>query len=103
MGPEDTFRNVGAVAIFSGKFAKENNGSIFDETYINGIEDVDFSLRATNSKVELFTINYRIGTYIGATLGGFTSNRTLREIANLAYFNYKISNGLLLIPNHSKN
>ncbi|MEM0133941.1 MAG: hypothetical protein QXU18_01755 [Thermoplasmatales archaeon] len=102
-GPEDTFRNVGAVAIFSGKFAEENNGSIFDETYINGIEDVDFSLRAANSKVELFTINYRIGTYIGATLGGFTSNRTLREIANLAYFNYKISNGLLLIPDHSKN
>ncbi|MCL5789184.1 MAG: hypothetical protein M1290_01810 [Candidatus Thermoplasmatota archaeon] len=92
------FRNVGGFVIFNRKLAEEKQGNIFDETYINGTEDVDFSLQIAGANIKVNTINYKIGCHIGASLGKSTSNRTLRDIITLAYFNQKISEGSLKLP-----
>ena len=99
---EGKFRNVGAVLILSSSLVKAMGGMIYDENFINGTEDVDFSLRALDEKIPSYSINFRLGTYIGASLGKSASCRTLREIANLAYLNYKISAGIIHIPKNTR-
>ena len=95
---EYRLRNIGSIVIFSAALAFDTGGIIFDENFINGTEDVDFSVRVMNEKVCLYNVNFKIGSYIGGTLGKSTSNRTLREVVNIAYLNYKISKGMVLIP-----
>jgi len=54
------FLNIGDFSIFSGKFINMREGSLFDETYINGVEDFDlsYSLYTNNSKYKF--IDYTI-------------------------------------------
>lgn len=87
--PMIKFNCTGPFSIFSAKFVNDVNGKLFDETYINGIEDVDLSLKA---KEYISFIDFSIGTKGGGSLGKDMS-RKLRDIANLAYFNYKIAMG----------
>jgi len=72
---------------------------MFDETFVNGGEDLDLSLsiKSRGNKIEF--ISYRIGDYLGSSLGKNTPEgirnlkgtpRRLRDIANMSYFNYKI-------------
>jgi hypothetical protein len=82
--------------IFSGNFIKKIVNNPFDETYINGMEDVDLSL-IINYNYKSNFINYKIGDYIGISLGfAFSglSPRTLRDMPNLIYFNKKFYNHL---------
>ena len=99
---EGKFRNVGAVLILSSSLAKAMRGMIYDENFVNGTEDVDFSLIALDEKIPSYSINFRLGTYIGTSLGKHASCRTLREIANIAYLNYKISAGIIHIPKNTR-
>jgi len=80
--------NINNFAIFSSTFIQEKGGLIFDETFINGYEDIDLSLRLLKEKRKIDFIDYKIGDYSGSSLG-LSRLRSAREIANLAYFNSK--------------
>jgi hypothetical protein len=91
-----SFIITASFGIFSGNFIKKIGNNLFDETYINGIEDVDLSL-IINYNYKLSFINYKIGDYIGMSLGNKSVGKLLREIrnsANLIYFNKKFYNHL---------
>ncbi|MHB8360880.1 MAG: hypothetical protein ACYDBI_09605 [Thermoplasmataceae archaeon] len=96
--PECEVRNVGSFSIYSQKFLQKSYGKLLDETYINGMEDIDLSLRILSYKVIKRSVDYRIGSLIGKSLGKFTSIRTVKQIVNSVYFNYKLYNGLLALP-----
>jgi len=78
-------------SILSGKWAKELNGEIFDETYLNGVEDWDLSLQICGERKDYDFIDYRIGDLVGGTIGGYVDNRTLRDSANMIYFDSRVN------------
>ena len=74
--------------IFSSEYIRRLGGIVFDETFVNAHEDHDFILRAFLHGIRLTRINYKIGDYVGSSLGtGFI--RTLRDLAGVAYLNQK--------------
>jgi len=81
--------NVGDFIIFSGNLIKKNNFDLYDENYINGTEDLDLSLYLKISNSRVNTIRFKIGSSFGGTIGSHTSNRSIRELLNLVYFNLK--------------
>jgi len=88
------FIMTASFGIFSGNFIKKIVNNPFDETYINGMEDVDLSL-IINYNYKFNFINYKIGYYSGMSLGkpSFWSHpRAIRDFANWAYFNKKFYN-----------
>jgi len=89
------FINTGSFGIFSGNFIKKIGNNLFDETYINGVEDVDLSL-IINYNYKFTFINYKIGIYHGMSFGNISAGggvpRGIREFANWAYFNKKFYN-----------
>jgi hypothetical protein len=87
------FINPGSFAIYSAKLVKELRQPLLDDTYINGWEDADLGIRLSRRHSRTGFVRYRIGDSLGASLGPFSSARTLREIANAVYFNYKLRNG----------
>jgi len=81
--------NIGDFIIFSGNSIKKNNFYLYDENYINGTEDLDLSLYLKISNSRVNTIRFKIGSSFGGTIGSRASNRSLRELLNLVYFNLK--------------
>ena len=81
------FINGGAFFILNSKIFNENY--FFDEVFINGVEDVDLSLRIKLGDLKTEILKYRIKSYRGSTLGRYGSIRSLRDIINEIYFNYK--------------
>jgi len=79
--------------ILSRKFVEQAMGNIFDETYVNGGEDVDLSLRISFAREKIAFINYKIGDYMGSTLG-LSNQRWIRDIAGHCYFDFKWRNRL---------
>jgi len=79
--------------ILSYRFVEQAGGYIFDETYINGREDVDLSLKISLGGEKFAVIDYQIGDYIGSTIG-INDSRWIRDVANLCYFNFKWRNSL---------
>ena len=74
--------------LFSSEYIRRLAGIVFDETFVNAQEDHDFILRAFLRGIRLTRINYKIGDYVGRSMGtGFI--RTLRELAGIAYLNQK--------------
>lgn len=96
--PECEVQNIGSFSIFSQKILQKSYGKPFDETYINGMEDLDLSLRILSQKIIKRSLDFKIGSLIGKSLGKFASIRTLRQIVNSVYFNYKLRNGSLALP-----
>ena len=84
-----SFINTLSFGIFSSNYVNRNEGKIFDETYINEMEDTDLSIRIENSKTNTTTINFLIGEYMGSTLGN-GGNRTLRVVPGYSYFSKKV-------------
>lgn len=82
--------------IFSGKYLEKSNGAVFDETYINGVEDWDLSLRLDSDPEKIAIVDFKIGDYIGSTAGR-GPERYLRDVANCAYLSRKLENGDLTI------
>ncbi len=80
--------------IFGSKFIKDVNGHPFDETFINGSEDVYLGLSI--GEPEKQKITFQISAYkdSGASLGK-DMTRMLRDIFNRAYINYLINRKLL--------
>lgn len=95
------FRQTCAFGIMSSEYVKDKGGHLFDETYGNAVEDVDFSIgiaaAASLGELTTTTIDYLIGDEVGGSLGVGMS-RSLRNLAGTAYLNYKIRNGLLDTP-----
>jgi len=66
-------------------------GSLFDETYINGVEgfDLSYSLYINNSKYKF--IDYTVRSPGGALLGGgVKSGRSIRDIVYIIYRDCKL-------------
>ena len=82
------FINISAFGIFSGKWLKEINGELFDENYINGVEDIDLSINLNKNSYDFDFVDYKIGDLIGQSLGK-EELRILKNIINVIYFNKK--------------
>ncbi len=87
------FTLSGSITFLSCRLIQELNYKIFDETYINDVEDVDFALSIDDKKIKKAEIDFKIGDIEAGTLGN--TNRPLRSIINFAYLNNKINNGIL--------
>jgi hypothetical protein len=88
----------GDFLILSSSFVRQLDGMIFDESYINGWEDLDLSLQISIEDGGHSIIDFRIGDLIGSTLSPTKEenrNRLLRDVANKVYLDYKISKGLI--------
>ncbi len=85
----EEFLSISTFGVFSSNFLKRHE-LVFDETFINGGEDLDLSLYV-NQKARIWLSNFRIGDYIGSSLGR-SINRHIRDVAGLAYFNFKLEN-----------
>jgi hypothetical protein len=81
-------RQIGSFGIFSSKYISRANVNVFDETYINHMEDLDLSLRIFVVKTKFAFIDYNIRDIIGGTIGN-EYQRKLRSIASQAYFQHK--------------
>ena len=77
--------------IFSAEYIKKNQGVLFDDTLINAHEDHDAILKFFIDKNNYIIIDYKIGDYIGSSLGNGII-RDLRNIAGSIYLNYKWEN-----------
>lgn len=86
--------NIGSFGIFNSKFVRKAKGVVFDETFVNGLEDVDFSMRILREKLNVGFIKYRIDDVVG---GSSTKGkvRFLQLLADYAYFNRKYPIGKL--------
>ena len=89
------FLNGGAFSIFNADFVRKSRGRLFDETYINGVEDVDLFYQFAHSNSRHSFVNFEISSTAGASLGSWNINRRLRNIANEVYLNYKLRNHML--------
>ncbi|MEM3192917.1 MAG: hypothetical protein QW292_12705 [Candidatus Parvarchaeota archaeon] len=88
------FINIMSFGIFSSEFILKNGGNLFDELYVNEMEDTDLSILLSKNKDKTSFINFRIGDRIGSTLG-LASDRGARSFLGYAYLSYKIENGYL--------
>ncbi len=84
---------TGSFTMLSRKYI-EKQTQLLDETFINGGEDTDLSLRICENQKGIGYINYKIGDRIGTSLGNGWS-RILRNVVNEVYLSYKIEEGLL--------
>jgi len=80
--------------ILSSKMVEEllhSDGFVYDPVFINCHEESDLAIRIHRSHWQTCWINYKIGFYIGASLGlGF--KRTIRDTISSVYFSYKREN-----------
>lgn len=95
-----SFYNFESFGIFSSKSIDSKKG-IFDETYINAHEDLDFSIKLSKEPDKIAWIDYNIRG-IGAVSLGSGIERKLRTIASDCYFNLRIEEGLLYSETPSK-
>ena len=80
-------RNPGSFYILSSLFLNNLNSDFFDETFINGCEDLDFALR--HLKTNTNYINFSIADLGGISLGDSTTLRFVWDIANRIYLTDK--------------
>lgn len=83
--------NFGDFFIFSFDLLKQYNFMPFDESYLNGMEDIDLSLRLFQDldSDQMKAIDYRVDS-MESGVRGRDLKRVIRSIPNLAYFNEKI-------------
>ena len=93
--PRFQFKYTGSFSVFSIGLVKKYNGIMFDETYVNGTEDLDQSWRFVQDNIVERCVQYDIGDYIGGTIGKYNTLRRLRGLLNDSYLNLKIDLGEL--------
>ena len=86
---------TGSFTILSRNYIQSHK-QILDETFINGGEDSDLSLRLHEDLNKIGYIDYKIGDRIGTSLGSGWA-RIIRNVVNEIYLSYKIEKGLLRI------
>ena len=78
-----------AFGVISNHFINMANLVVFDEIYINGMEDIDLSMRINKDfSQNVNFINYEINSLSGTTIG-VGEFRVLRDILNKLYFQEK--------------
>ena len=87
------FINTGSFAIFGGAFVRQLDGHLFDETFINGCEDIYLSFMMAKKQLNACFLDYKIGDYAGSILGN-EKDRWFRNVASFAYFNYLLEKEL---------
>ena len=90
----EKFNLMGAFSVFRGDLKLLDK--LFDETYINGVEDVDLSLLIKN-EYRYAKLKYRCGSIGKGALGGGNA-RSLRSLIGEAYLNYKLNKMELIVP-----
>jgi len=86
--PGYTFVSFTDFGIFSSEFLKQKHGNLFDETFVNAQEDHDIMIEFFIKTGRFTFIDFQIGDYIGSSLGVGIS-RDFRELAGIAYLNFK--------------
>ena len=84
---------TGSFTVLSIKYVKKQK-TLLDETFVNGGEDTDLSLRLYQEPEKIGYINYDVGDRIGTSLGSGWP-RILRNVVNEIYLSYKIEKGFL--------
>ena len=82
-----------AFGIFSPNFLRKFTNGPYDLVYINNIEEFDLSYELNKEERRLGYINYRVGDYVGTSLGN-GKDRWMRSLASEVYFNFKLENRL---------
>ena len=83
-----SFINILSFAVLSVAYAIENGGNLFDETFINEMEDTELSVSLCRDKANYTIVDFQIGDHIGSYLGnGIT--RECRTVPGLTYFSAK--------------
>ncbi|BFI73650.1 hypothetical protein YN1_6370 [Nanoarchaeota archaeon] len=85
----------GPFLILSPYYITEHNKKLFDENYINGIEDVELLLDIISNH-SYTTIYFDLNHLDGKSLGK-NIQRTIRNYLNMVYLNYKIKKGFINI------
>jgi len=80
----------GSFTIISSVLIKKMNGIFFDETFINGAEDIDIALLLRQKGTKIEYVDYKIGDIIGGTIGPYDIVRRTRDLVNACYLNTKI-------------
>jgi len=80
----------GSLAIMSSALIKRMNGIFFDETFINGAEDIDIALLLKQKGTKIEYVDYKIGDMIGGTIGPYDIVRRTRNLVNACYLNTKL-------------
>ena len=88
----ENFINTLSFAIFSSDFVRKSDNNVFDDIYINEMEDTDLSLRIKNIKSNTSIVDFKINEYIGSSLGR-GGTRTLRVVPSWTYFSCKMEKG----------
>ena len=86
---------LGEFIIISTSYIQRNNGILFDETYINGVEDIELFLNIFQRR-SFSTVRFNIYHIGGASMKA-NEKRILRDKINYIYFNYKIKNKLIRV------
>jgi len=94
--PVKHFTNILSFGIFSSEFVRECKGEVFDEVYINEMEDTDLSIRLTSTNKKSAVIDFKIGEYVGSSLGTGLMRR-IRTIPGLSYFSHKVQMGMIYL------
>ena len=89
------FKFSGSFTIMSSALIKRMNGIFFDETFINGAEDIDIALLLKQKGTKIEYVDYKIGDIIGGTVGPWDIVRRTRDLVNTCYLNTKILNSYL--------
>ncbi len=84
---------TGSFTVLSMKYVR-NQEKLLDETFVNGGEDTDLSLRLYQEPDKIGYINYKVGDQVGTSLGSGWP-RILRNVVNEIYLSYKIEKGIL--------
>ena len=88
----ESFINTLSFGIFSSNFLGESDNNLFDDIYINEMEDTDLSIRIKHMHNNIAFIDFKVSEYIGATLGS-GGTRTLKVVPGWTYFAYKMEKG----------
>ncbi|MDA8054574.1 MAG: hypothetical protein M0Z77_02840 [Thermoplasmatales archaeon] len=86
---KESFTNSGFFNVIRSTYIRNLARPLLDETFVNGIEDVDLYLRISRNKIKTADINYRIGNLIGESIGRGIK-RSIKEICNETYLNQKM-------------
>lgn len=92
-------RYMGAFSILSHRLIRTLNGTVFDETFISGAEDLDLSLRLRNSSEFVSAeIDYKIGSFVGkGGFGNYTIGRRLRTLTSISLLNEKLERRIYVV------
>jgi len=96
-------RFSGSFFIMNFQLCKKYYPEIFDETYINGMEDIDLFLRFYGNNEKVTTVDYIIHDVISGSFGKSAIRYRYFGMANRAYFNFKNKDLLSALINSSQN